>query len=206
MGPEEAPSQLPTAASVYLLQHWILFAVFPSPFFAPIICAVFSPSPLEFEIWSHILLLRMQFIEEKGLLSLTDLAEICAFWASQPLAWLWAQLTQSCVCAQLLSHVQLFVASWTVARQVLLPVEFSGWILEWGATSYTRGSSRRMDWTCDSVSPALAGRFFITSAKWEAWHNLGPLQFPKSSSWPYPGIYFVANHSSIIQGFVVNNQ
>ena len=39
-------------------------------------------------------------------------------------------------------------------------------ILEWVATSSSRGSSQARDQTC-IMSPALAGRFFTTSATWE---------------------------------------
>ena len=41
-------------------------------------------------------------------------------------------------------------------------------ILEWFAISYLRGSSRPRDWAASLMSPALAGRFFTTSATWEA--------------------------------------
>ena len=44
-------------------------------------------------------------------------------------------LTHACV----LSRVQLFVTSWTVAHQAPLPMELPR-ILEWGAISYSRGS------------------------------------------------------------------
>ena len=41
-------------------------------------------------------------------------------------------------------------------------------ILEWVAISSSRGSSGPRDEAHISVSPALAGRFFITSTTWEA--------------------------------------
>ena len=41
-------------------------------------------------------------------------------------------------------------------------------ILEWVAVPSSRGFSWPRDWTCISMSPALAGRFFTTSATWEA--------------------------------------
>ena len=41
-------------------------------------------------------------------------------------------------------------------------------ILEWGAISFSRGSSQPRDQTCISMSPALGGRFFTTSTSWEA--------------------------------------
>ena len=41
-------------------------------------------------------------------------------------------------------------------------------ILDWVAMPSSRGSSRRRDQTHVSMSPALAGGFFTTSATWEA--------------------------------------
>ena len=41
---------------------------------------------------------------------------------------------------------------------------FQARILEWVAISSSKGSSPNMDWTCFFESPALAGRFFTTSA------------------------------------------
>ena len=40
-------------------------------------------------------------------------------------------------------------------------------ILEWGAISFSRGTSPPRDGTLSLPSPALAGRFFTTSATWE---------------------------------------
>jgi len=42
---------------------------------------------------------------------------------------------------------------------------FQARILEWVAISYSRGSS---DAEIEPAFPALAGRFFITTATWEA--------------------------------------
>ena len=57
-------------------------------------------------------------------------------------------------------------------------------ILQWVAMSSSRGSSHPRDQTCISYfSPALAGRFFITRATWEAhsiWRNL---IFVREHSW-----------------------
>ena len=66
------------------------------------------------------------------------------------------------------SHVQIFVIPWTVAQpgssaHGILQAR----ILEWVSIPFTRGSSRSRDGACVSVSPALAGRYFITSATWE---------------------------------------
>ena len=41
-------------------------------------------------------------------------------------------------------------------------------ILEWVAMPSSRGSFWPRDWTCISMSPVLAGGFFITNATWEA--------------------------------------
>ena len=41
-------------------------------------------------------------------------------------------------------------------------------IVEWFAMPFSRGSSRPRDQTCVSMPPTLAGRFFTTSAIWEA--------------------------------------
>ena len=49
-------------------------------------------------------------------------------------------------------------------------------ILEWVATSFSRGSSRPRDWTQVSC---IAGRFFIHWATWKAliWQNMGLITF-----------------------------
>ena len=68
---------------------------------------------------------------------------------------------------QVLSHVQFFVAPWTVACQAPLPMEFPGKNTGMGCCSLlqrifpTQGSN-------PLVSPALVGRFFTTSATWGA--------------------------------------
>ena len=65
------------------------------------------------------------------------------------------------VCAQSLSYVWLFATPWTVTYQASLPISnFQARVLDWGAISYSRGSSWPRDWT--PKSPALAGRFFTT--------------------------------------------
>ena len=63
---------------------------------------------------------------------------------------------------QLLSHVRLFAAPWTVAHQVPLSMEFS-------RQEYWNGfpfpSPRDLpDPEIEPVSPALAGRFFTTES------------------------------------------
>ena len=47
---------------------------------------------------------------------------------------------------------------------------FQARILEWVAVLSSRGSSWPRDWTHVSTSPALAGKFFTTSATWETPH------------------------------------
>ena len=49
-------------------------------------------------------------------------------------------------------------------------------ILEWVAISSSRGSSRLRDQTSSLASPALAGKFFTTSAIWKAHDWLQDLQ------------------------------
>ena len=75
-------------------------------------------------------------------------------------------------CASRLSRfscVQLFATPWTVALQALLSIGiFQARVLEWVAMPSSRGSSQPRDQTCVSMSPALAGGFFTTSATWEA--------------------------------------
>ena len=61
-------------------------------------------------------------------------------------------------------------------------------ILEWIAMPSSRGSSWPRDQTCVSMSPALGGGFFTTSATWEAQYIHGPsLNHPcfHCSTWPH---------------------
>ena len=66
---------------------------------------------------------------------------------------------------KLLSHVQLFVTSWTVVHGILQPR-----ILEWVAFPFSRGSSQPRDWT--QVSHG-AGRFSTSWATREAHWGVG---------------------------------
>ena len=60
----------------------------------------------------------------------------------------------------LLSHIWLFSTPWTVAHQAPLSVEFSRpRILEWGAISFSRGSSQPRDQTYVSY---IDREFFTT--------------------------------------------
>ena len=65
-----------------------------------------------------------------------------------------------CVCAQLLSHVELFVTPSTVAFQARLSIEFSrqGY---WSGLSFPSPGDLP-DPESEPRSPALAGRFFTT--------------------------------------------
>ena len=65
-------------------------------------------------------------------------------------------------CASVLSHIQLFATSWTVARQALLSMEFSqARILEWVAISYSGGSSLPRYQTLISCVSCIASGFFF---------------------------------------------
>ena len=74
--------------------------------------------------------------------------------------------------AKLLSRVQLFATSWTVACQAPLSMEFS-WPEYWSALLCPPPGDLPDPGIKPTslTSPALAGRFFTTSAIWEA-HNL----------------------------------
>ena len=62
------------------------------------------------------------------------------------------------LCAEMVSHVRLFVTPWTVARQVPLSmVILQARILEWVAMPYSRGAFQLRNHT--QVSH-IAGRFF----------------------------------------------
>ena len=67
---------------------------------------------------------------------------------------------KGCVCAQLLSLVQLFVTPWTIACQTSLPMEFSrqGY---WSGLPYPPLGDLPNP-GIEPLSPALAGRFFTT--------------------------------------------
>ena len=70
------------------------------------------------------------------------------------------------------SRVWLFATLWTVCS---LPGSFihgvlQARILEWVAISSSWGSSHPGTKPTSLMSPALAGRFFTTSASWEAQH------------------------------------
>ena len=74
--------------------------------------------------------------------------------------------------AQWLSHVRLFTATWTVACQAPLPIEFSRQEYWSGVPFNTLEDlpDPRIK-PMSLVSSALAGRFFTTSATWQT-HTL----------------------------------
>ena len=68
------------------------------------------------------------------------------------------------------SCVQLFATAWTVACQALLPMGFSRKKKYWKVLPWPPpGDVPNPGIKTESLrSPALAGRFFTTSATWEA--------------------------------------
>ena len=70
-----------------------------------------------------------------------------------------------CVCVHALSHVWLFAALWTAARQVPLSMEFS-------KQEYWSGLSSISEYLpnpgIEPASPTLAGGLFTASATWES--------------------------------------
>ena len=82
----------------------------------------------------------------------------------------WARFAGSVCMLSHFSHVQPFTTAWT-ARLPGSSVHgiLQTRILEWVARPSSSGSSQPRDWTLLSfMSPTLAGRFFTTSATWEA--------------------------------------
>ena len=113
--------------------------------------------------------------------------------------------------AQLFSHVRLFVTSWTVAHQAPLSMEFSR--LEYWNEFPCPPPEDLPDPGIEPTSltsPALAGKFFITSATWKASkraslvaqtvQNLPAMQETqvRSLSWEDPLEKEIATHSSIL--------
>ena len=72
-------------------------------------------------------------------------------------------------CAQLLSHVRLFMTAWTVARQALLSMELSRQE-SWSRLPFpSPGDLPHPDIEpAYLMSPVSAGGFFTTIATWEA--------------------------------------
>ena len=77
-----------------------------------------------------------------------------------------------CVCAQSISHVQLFVAPWTITCQAPLPMKFSRQEYQSGMPFPTPGDFPKPEIDPGSlVSPTLAGGSFITHSIWKAHHG-----------------------------------
>ena len=94
----------------------------------------------------------------------TTLGYMCLFklWFSQGIC-----PVVGCVC--LLGHVRLCTAPWTVVHQTPLPVGFSRQEYWSGVSFTTLGDLSDPGIRPTSLaSPALAGRFFTSSATWEA--------------------------------------
>ena len=70
-----------------------------------------------------------------------------------------------CLCAQLLSHVQLFATPWTVAHQAPLSMEFYGQEY-WSGLPFPplRDLPSPRKEPLSPVSPALTSRFFTTAS------------------------------------------
>ena len=114
-----------------------------------------------------------------------------------------------CVCvniyASLLSHVQLFVTSWTVAHQALLSMGiFQERILQWVSMLFSRGSSQVGDWTQVSC---IAGGFFTNWTTGEAiymcvcvyiWRESGQSCLHKSDIFHWKS-WWVHNRFSLIK-------
>ena len=82
-------------------------------------------------------------------------------------------LQEDCVFAWLFSCTLLFVSPWIVAhKSPLFMGLFQARILEWVATSLSRGSSWPRDQTCISCDPCIAGGFFPHWATGEATRRL----------------------------------
>ena len=74
-----------------------------------------------------------------------------------------------CVCAKVISVVSDSATLWSVAYQVSLSMGIlQVGILEWVTMCPSRESSQPRDQTASHTSPVLVGRFFTTSATWEA--------------------------------------
>ena len=100
------------------------------------------------------------------------------------------------------SHVRLFVTPWTMARGSSVHGILQARILEWVVMPSSRGSSWPGIEPASLMSPALAGKFFTTTATWEArmwamlwekkriilkliqkWPGLPPLYWLLSRAW-----------------------
>ena len=102
-----------------------------------------------------------------------------------------------CVCAQLLSHVQLSTILWTVAHQAPLSMEFYRQESWSGFPSPPPGDLPNTGIKPVSLtSPALAGRFFTTSTSWEV-HTLSMCITERP--WSPPTISWSSNRKKVFQ-------
>ena len=143
-----------------------------------------SPSPLPEAVFSVDQTLLDSFLPiqgfARGQVQRSDSSNACSSSDLTELAW---YLIFESVCVRI--FVSMYVHVCTRAKSLQLcqtlcdPVDCSppGFsvhailqvrILEWVAVSSSRGSSQPRDQTRISMSPALPGRFFTTSATWEA--------------------------------------
>ena len=77
----------------------------------------------------------------------------------------------TCVRAKLLQSCPTLATPWTVALQApssVHGISLQARIPEWVAIPSSRGSFQPREGTMSLKSPSLAGRFFTTSATWEA--------------------------------------
>ena len=80
----------------------------------------------------------------------------------------------TCVAAQSLSHVCLFVTPWSVARQApLLMGCFQTRILEWVAPSSSRESSHPRDQTCESCICCIDRQILYSEPHGKPTHRAG---------------------------------
>ena len=80
------------------------------------------------------------------------------------------------------SRVRLFATLWVVAHQAPLSMGFS-------RPEYWSGLPRALpEWNLSLVSPALAGRFFSTSAIWESKYSRPPTSWVSLPPHPQPSL------------------
>ena len=81
-----------------------------------------------------------------------------------------------CVCVGMLSHVQLFVTSWTEPARLLCPWDFPGKNSGVGCRFLLQGLPNPGIEPTSPASPALGGGFFSTVPPGKPAHNLGRSQ------------------------------
>ena len=88
------------------------------------------------------------------------------------------QLYTSYLCAQLLSHAQLYATPWTIAHPVSsVHGIFQARVLEWVAISFLGGSSRPKNPTQVSCTSCIGRQSLYHYVTWEAIHKyMDPLK------------------------------